>query len=338
MFKSFPVKPIHPCCSLYRSVKASRHTPQPYASSVCSPQHSTAARVVHDAQIMPFSAKVVFVYADRGTSEASVDGWVHTLVTDLHLKRVQVHTTTASTVIADLGRTRASDAILIMPGGADLPYLSLLTATHLRRIREWVQAGASYIGTCAGAYFASSHCIFESDDANLRVVGSRPLRLFPHPAVGAVRPGFRYDGEEGATREMLTCWRGGGAPFRAAVYCNGGAAWAHVADGDDGGRTRVLARYSEAVLERHGVGGDERPAAVVAHAFGRGCVVLCGVHPEMAGEWSPLRGAGAGAEAGEVEDGRVELLRIIGKHVGIVTGGAAVQGGGAERLGGDGVT
>lgn len=52
----------------------------------------------------------------------------------------------------------------------------------------YVQSGGSYLGLCAGAYYASSQVEFEPG-STLEVVGDRELDFFPGTARGAAYPG-----------------------------------------------------------------------------------------------------------------------------------------------------
>lgn len=216
----------------------------------------------------------IYIYSDLGTSPTSVKALGHLLQHTLQVPPSRIHIINASALLCSLRKHSPAHATLIMPGGADLPYLKRLQGAPIDAIRSFVSAGGNYLGICAGAYFASARCIFEKDDDALRVVGARPLQLFPYAAVGAVREGFCYGTERGATMERVLCeWEGN--RFQVRVYCNGGAGW-NVEESHDG----VLGRYAEGLLTRHGV-ENGRPAAVVRCAFGRGVVTLSGVHPEL---------------------------------------------------------
>lgn len=223
-----------------------------------------------------FKHRHVYIYNDKGASESSVEGWTRTLHDKLHYPTNRVHTTRSDTLIADITSQHASEIVLIMPGGADLPYVDLLHGTRVAQIRATIAAGASYIGTCAGAYFASCACIFEANDDAMRVIGQRELSLVSRAAIGAVRDGFKYGSEEGATIERLSCeWRG--MAFTDHVYCNGGAAWVGLTQRSD---AETLARFYDPVLKRHGI-DEKHPAAVIKQLFGKGVAILSGVHPEM---------------------------------------------------------
>lgn len=217
----------------------------------------------------------VYVYADVGTSPRSVHGCMKWLKSMGHCEAM-LHAVKAHDVPIVLRAHLPHQLALLIPGGADLPYLEKLEPDGVRAIRDVVSRGASYIGICAGAYFASSFCSFEPNDPKLRVVGPRPLALFSVSAHGAVRDRFAYDSESGATVERLDCeWSC--ARFQARVYCNGGAAWSLPSLPPD---TVAIARYQHPVLHRHSI-LDASPVAVLQTKFGSGRVVLSGVHPEI---------------------------------------------------------
>lgn len=252
----------------------------------------------------PFCEKmmrVVYIYNGEGTSSESVIGWMLVLKNILGYPHSLIHTVKAYNIVAALKAQEPFRTALIVPGGADLAYVKHLTNNCVATIHSVISAGGCYLGICAGAYFASSDCIFEKADLALRVVGSRSLSLFPHPAVGAVREKFCYGSESGATIENLHCeWRG--LPFEADIYCNGGPGW----DVESDSETMVIARYSEALLERHGI-MTKRPVAALSHRFGaKGVVVLCGVHPEL-----PCHSDGVKSSAASINVGKLRFLQAL---------------------------
>lgn len=221
-------------------------------------------------------ARYVYIYADEGASKSSIQGWYCVLNHMFQYPQKYIKLTFAHSFIADITGQAPHRTAIIFPGGADRPYMRHLCGDRIQTLRAVIASGGSYIGTCAGAYFASSFCIFEANDSVLRVVDPRPLSLFGRPAIGSVNPGFEYHSEKGATMETLACFWDRHA-FKSEVYCNGGPAWPYV---EPNLRTTVIARYTRPALKRHGV-QDQNPAAVLLHAFGNGVAVLCGVHPEM---------------------------------------------------------
>jgi biotin---protein ligase len=118
--------------------------------------------------------------------------------------------------------TTPTAALLVMPGGADLPYTRDLAGAGIAAIRAFISAGGCYLGLCAGAYFACASVDFEPGHVALSVRGGRDLALFPGAALGAAVPGFEYESEAGAAAARLA-WRDVGpppAPDTAAGPCS----------------------------------------------------------------------------------------------------------------------
>lgn len=118
-------------------------------------------------------AHQVLVYSGPGVSPLSLS---HTLLT---LTRTLVPHYTVQPVSASLLATEPWEpncALLVIPGGRDLPFvdeLSLKTSATAR-IRQYVATGGRYLGICAGAYFASSEVKFDVSGEN-EVIGKREL-------------------------------------------------------------------------------------------------------------------------------------------------------------------
>lgn len=244
--------------------------------------------------------KFAYIYAGEGVSSLSVEEWISVLREYIPSKSsLSILKTNATTIVQHLSNQSPDDTILVMPGGADIPYVQALAGEATSHIRTVIQAGAIYIGTCAGAYFASSACIFEPHNPELRIVAPRALALFPLPAIGAAKSGYSYGSEAGASFESLKiCLEPADLDVSlthcertAKVYCNGGPAWPCVYDhieptmSDEARQNKeatiVLARYSNPVLARHGIHDDPNPAAILVHKFENGVVILSGVHPEL---------------------------------------------------------
>lgn len=64
-------------------------------------------------------------------------------------------------------------------------------------LAEFVEAGGSYLGFCAGAYFAASRVEFEVG-TSMEVTGERQLAFFPGVARGSVVQG-EWSGTGSAT-------------------------------------------------------------------------------------------------------------------------------------------
>lgn len=125
------------------------------------------------------SAHQVLVYSGPGVSPLSLS---HTILT---LSLLLLPHYTVQPVTPSLLATQPwepSCALLVVPGGRDLPFVDELTVKTkaTRRIREYVQQGGRYLGICAGAYFGAREVRFDPGGSN-EVVGQRDLvRLTAH--------------------------------------------------------------------------------------------------------------------------------------------------------------
>ncbi len=155
-------------------------------------------------------------------------------------------------------------ALLVIPGGRDIPYHTHLQGRGNQRIAEYVTGGGAYLGICAGGYYGAAYIEFEKGGA-LEVSAARELAFFPGKAIGpAYGLGqFTYESESGARSAQLS-WREGAC----RVYFNGGCYFEHP---EIHASVDVLARYEDL---------PGCPAAVVSCAVGKGQAILSGVHPE----------------------------------------------------------
>ncbi|KAJ2720534.1 biotin holocarboxylase synthetase [Coemansia sp. Benny D115] len=182
-------------------------------------------------------------------------------------------------------------ALLVMPGGRDVPYTRELNGEANRRIRQWVEAGGRFLGICAGGYYGSARCEFEPG-TDKQVIGDRELAFFPGTCMGAAYPGYDYKSEFGARAAELTVDHAAFGVIREAwsddspkvrTYYNGGGYFAG-ADGRPG--VVVLARYAGDVSDPSDRAKSVADAAaIVSCAVGQGVAVLSGVHPEYAWDW-----------------------------------------------------
>lgn len=252
----------------------------------------------------------VLVYSGAGTTSESVR---HVLFSLRRLLSPYYSITpiTADTILKE--PWQPSCALLVIPGGADLPYCRALNGEGNRKIQQYVRRGGSYWGFCAGGYYGSARCEFEENDPKLGVVGNRELKFFPGVCRGGAFPGFAYASEAGAKAARIkveieafdnTKPKTGGEqqqqelPGEFISYYNGGGVFVdadQLAKYEDGGnKVTVLARYLDPL---NVTGGD---AAIVHMRVADGNVVLTGPHPEFAG-CNLDRNAG-GAEYGALVD------------------------------------
>jgi biotin--protein ligase len=163
-------------------------------------------------------------------------------------------------------------AVIVMPGGADRPYQAALSGAGNRAIREYVLGGGSYLGLCAGGYYGAASIEFDRG-LPTAIVEERELKFFMGAAVGPAYGAGSYDpySERGARLSQLMDQTGQVGP----VYFNGGCYFpgAALIPG-----VEILARYTDIddLME-------EKPAAVIRCAVGKGVAVLSGVHPEYTG-------------------------------------------------------
>ncbi|KAK0508523.1 hypothetical protein JMJ35_008799 [Cladonia borealis] len=175
----------------------------------------------------------------------------------------------------------ATCALLVFPGGADLGYCRTLNGEGNRKISQYVERGGSYLGFCAGAYYASGRCEFEAGNKQLEVVGERELAFYPGTCRGLAFPGFIYHSEAGAKAVELkvnkTSLTKGSVPDVFRSYYNGGGVFVDAPKYKDKG-VEVLASYTEELK----VDAGEGTAAVVYCKVGEGAAVLTCPHPEFA--------------------------------------------------------
>ncbi|KAI1293451.1 biotin holocarboxylase synthetase [Mortierella claussenii] len=220
----------------------------------------------------------VLVYSGEGTSRTSLAHTVRSL-RGLVGQHYDVMKIDAKGLLTE--PWEESTALLVIPGGRDIPYTKDLNGAVNDRIRAYVQSGGRFWGICAGAYFASDRIVFEVGTP-LEVQGDRELKFFAGECRGVVYPGFVYDSEQGANAVEIQLnsevFVGDRLSFdRTRVYFNGGG---YFVNAEKHSGTQVLARYSESNSSRYGGKSGEAGAAIVACQVGRGLALLTGVHPE----------------------------------------------------------
>jgi len=155
--------------------------------------------------------------------------------------------------------------LLVVPGGADLFYCEKLNGAGNAAIRSFVENGGSYLGICAGAYYACAALDWAKDEKE-PICGSRELAFYKGTATGPVYD-FIEDGD------FAKSWDGIGSVTwesrQLSLLYSGGPVFA----GDPA--ATVLARYSSL---------PGQPAAIVECAVGKGRAILCSPHIEFDAE------------------------------------------------------
>ena len=157
-----------------------------------------------------------------------------------------------------------------IPGGAGTPYRHKLQVLGNDKIREYVQNGGIYYGICAGAYYACRNTVFEADIPELKKVTECGLNLLEGRAIGTlykelnIRP-YDKNAESAAVVELI--WNDN---RKYAAYYHGGPYF----EPFNLDENEVLARYNL----------EGKQPAVISRNYGKGKVILSGVHFEDKGE------------------------------------------------------
>jgi biotin---protein ligase len=170
---------------------------------------------LHPFPLSQISVMNVLVYSGPGISQNSLSYTISTLKQLLQPNYV-VQSVSPKILVTE--PWSPSCALLVFPGGRDLPYLSYLTGPAMATIAKYVRSGGSYLGFCAGAYFASGRVEWEIGTP-IEVQGDRPLKFFPGPSHGCAYPGFQYESERGARSVSIALPEG---THQHGLYYNGG--------------------------------------------------------------------------------------------------------------------
>ncbi|KAG8900117.1 biotin holocarboxylase synthetase [Tulasnella sp. 403] len=236
----------------------------------------------------------VLVYDGPGVSQTSL---THTLFSLRTLLRpnYSVNPITPQALTSD--PWPPSCALLVIPGGRDLPYVTALGKAN-PRIREYVEKGGSFLAFCAGAYYASKRVEWEVGTP-LEVKGDRALGFFPGTAKGCAYKGFVYESEDGARAiSVKVNENDGSTKTYEGIYYNGGGMFVEAEKFQPQG-VRVLATYADG--EHSG-----EPAAVVCDV-GEGRAILWGPHPEYPLDRQPAAAA-LEKDASRPQESQITLL------------------------------
>lgn len=239
-------------------------------------------------------SKTIYIYNDQGVSQQGLQQILEFLHTHIPA-RYNLQLINAEQIAA---REWMQDArMLIIGGGADLPYTQRLRGAGNRAIKEYVYNGGTYVGICAGAYYAASYVEFDKNGP-LEVLGARDLAFFPGKAIGPILSAYDYQTNSGARAAKLhTCMHG---CEEISCYYNGGGFFAQAHDYDN---VEVIAVYAES--QPSGL-----PAIIRVH-YGHGVAILSAVHfeynPQMLAQGDTWQRQVA-QQLGEHEAARITLV------------------------------
>lgn len=211
--------------------------------------------------------KDILIYAGKGVSKSSFQQTFASLQLEIDPSYYTIRACTPEDILKTPWELRT--ALLIIPGGRDVPYHKALALTGTTRIRDFVKQGGSYLGLCAGAYFGAQEIIFEKG-GELEVCGIRDLGFFPGRAIGPAYGNgkFQYDSHAGLHAAAVRWSLKSQEIFSCSTFFNGGCLFENPGNFEN---TRVLGVYEDL---------PGQPAAAVHCKMGSGCAILSGVHIE----------------------------------------------------------
>ncbi|KAK3103158.1 hypothetical protein FSP39_016880 [Pinctada imbricata] len=173
--------------------------------------------------------QVVYIYCGEGACPKSTAVLKSALTKHLCAKSHQIQTITPGDTIE--GSWRQTASAYVIGGGYDLGFIKCLGYEGTQQIKDYVHAGGSYLGICAGSYFACGGIEFDKG-GELEVCGERQLKFYPGWCIGPVFGPYDYDTNSGARPAKLSCnflhlfgsLKGFTRPFSKTIYgyFNGG--------------------------------------------------------------------------------------------------------------------
>jgi glutamine amidotransferase-like uncharacterized protein len=198
----------------------------------------------------------IVIYNDEGVGDFGVK------CLQAFFKKDDVLVCDAEALIA--GHVFEQADMFVMPGGADLPYCKKLNGRGNAQIRKFVEEGGTYLGICAGAYYACRGIEFHKGRVD-EISGPRELAFVDAIGVGSL-PNL--------------------APYYDNTLNSAAPAPIITKDGESilsfyhGGPAFIMGDKSTAVIHaRYDAEGS--PPAIIEAFVGDGRAILCGVHLEM---------------------------------------------------------
>lgn len=211
----------------------------------------------------------VLIYQDYGCSD--VNALFKGLQEYFASKGKNVGFTDAGEILKNDALTKEV-ALFVMPGGAATPFLQKLQTLGNEKIRKYISEGGNYLGICAGAYYGCSKVEFEKGVTGMEINRtSGLLNLINADAVGTLRQelNLRPFARNAASSTVVRLRWQEETEVLFAHYHGGSKFVGENADFE------VLARYEDV---------KDCPPAIIGGRYGKGQVVLSGVHFEDRGE------------------------------------------------------
>lgn len=204
----------------------------------------------------------IVIYADEGVSGDSLKHLMRSLQQEVDLEKCSLVRMDAKRILNESWEKESS--LLIIPGGRDVFYHASLDGAGTDKISHFVQKGGSYLGICAGAYFACSAIEFEKG-GTFEICAPRSLKLFPGIAKGSAYGlnKYSYENYQGAEAAKIS-W----GIEECHTYFNGGCTF----EADE--------HYPWIKPLSHYLDLPNTPASILEIEVGKGRAILSGVHFE----------------------------------------------------------
>lgn len=247
---------------------------------------------------MSFSNKRVLVFAERGADP-------HMLCQTLRASfarasaAVDVVPVTAAQM-REPGMMDPDNTIgFFLPGALSADYDTKLGADNIEALRNYVTQGGSFMGICAGAYYACSRIEWYAGDKDRAKRKNPGIDFFEYEARGPIRELVADDDAHTENDRTLShaapvgvTWRDGKTEKRTEILYWGGPRL------DKGSKGEVLAKFN-------GLSGH--PPAIVMRSYGMGKAMISSAHPELSGRDFARYVHGPGA----LQD----RARAVGRHL-----------------------
>ena len=145
---------------------------------------------------MPIASALlnVLIYSGPGTCDFSVKQTLKTL------KKFLNHSYDVKLISSEILKNEMipwdeNCALFVVPGGRDLPYVRDFNGKSMQRMKSQIEEGKmSYLGICAGAYFATDRIEFSKGSSDgYEIIQERPMKLIKCTAIGPIGKFFYSD-------------------------------------------------------------------------------------------------------------------------------------------------